>query len=191
MNNNKKCLQCKEFFPTLDSIKSNIGWFHSIECMSEYGLKKSRKLKEKKEKSAHTKRKKELNENDRSLQVKKTQQIFNKYIRVRDDAESCISCNRYHTGQYHAGHYRTVGANPELRFTEFNCHKQCAPCNNHLGGNIVNYRINLLHKLGPEMVEWLEGYHPPKRYTIENLNTLQKWFKRKTRRLENAKNYTI
>jgi hypothetical protein len=65
---------------------------------------------------------------------------------------------------------------------------QIQSCNNHLSGNIVNYRINLLHKLGPEMVEWLEGYHPPKRYTIENLKTIQKWFKRKTRRLENEGN---
>jgi hypothetical protein len=36
----------------------------------------------------------------------------------------------------------------------------------------------------PKFVEYLEGPHEPKRYTIENLKTLQKWFKRKIKRME-------
>ncbi len=166
-----------------DMLKTNAGWFKDYDAMAKFGLEKARKDKVKKEKKAHTEKKKELKDNDRSFQIKKTQQIFNAYIRLRDNAEPCISCGRFHDGQYHAGHYRTVGANPELRFDERNCWKQCAPCNNHLSGNLVNYRINLLSKFGVELVDFLEGNHPPKRYTIDNLKTLQKWFKRKTNRL--------
>jgi len=181
----RRCLHCKEYFPMEDMIKCNAGWFCSIEHMKDYGLSKSRKDKVKKEKKAHTEKKRKLKDEDRSFQLKKTQQIFNAYIRLRDDASNCISCGRSHDGQYHAGHYRTVGANPELRFDERNCHKQCAPCNNHLSGNLVNYRINLLAEFGVEFVDFLEGPHEPKRYTIDNLKTIQKWYKRKTRRLEN------
>ena len=101
--------------------------------------------------------------------VKDAQEAFNAFIRERDHNEPCISCGRYHTGQYHAGHYRTVGSHPELRFDERNCHKQCAPCNNHKSGNIVEYRINLVRKLGADSVEWLEGPHEAKHYAVEEL----------------------
>ena len=185
-----KCCGCKDRYPADTIVKFPAGNFCSVNCASEYATAKSRKQreqaakrKEKQEKKAHTKRKKELKDNDKAFQTKKTQQIFNKYIRQRDIVCPCISCARFHSGQYHAGHYRTVGANPELRFNERNCHKQCSACNNHLSGNLVNYRVRLLDKIGLEKVEELEGHHPPKRYTIENLKTLQRWFTRKTKRL--------
>ena len=73
--------------------------------------------------------------------LKEAQSEVNRYVRLRDKDLPCISCGRFHNGQYHAGHYRTVGSAPELRFELSNIHKQCAPCNNHLSGNIVNYRL--------------------------------------------------
>jgi len=163
--------------------------FHNYDCAIEYAKKKSAKdskAKAKKEKQDHAAAKRSLKDNDKSFQVKKTQKIFNYYIRLRDNSNPCISCGRFHSGQYHAGHYRTAGANPELRFDDRNCHKQCSTCNNHLSGNLVKYRIRLISKYGNKLVDWLEGPHEPKRYTIDNLKTIQKWFKRKTKRLENA-----
>ena len=186
-----KCCGCKSRYPADGMIGINGSNFHSIDCATQYSQAKSAKLrakaiakKEKQDKQSHTKKKRELKDNDKSFQTKKTQQIFNAYIRLRDNAQPCISCLRFHDGQYHAGHYRTVGANPEIRFNPRNCHKQCAPCNNHLSGNLVNYRVNLIAKFGVEFVDFLGGHHPPKRYTIANLKTIQKWFKRKTKRLE-------
>jgi hypothetical protein len=64
--------------------------------------------------------------------IKQAQHAFNEFIRYRDRDFPCISCGRHHDGQYHAGHFRTTGASPELRFDEDNCHKQCSACNNHL-----------------------------------------------------------
>jgi hypothetical protein len=95
----------------------------------------------------------------------------------------CISCGRHHAGQYHAGHYRTVGAHPELRFSELNCHKQCAPCNNHKSGNIVEYRINLTVRLSSAELDWLEGPHEPKNYTIDDIKAIKAEYQRKYKEL--------
>ena len=96
------------------------------------------------------------------------QTVFNRWIRVRDIGLPCISCQRHHGGQYHAGHYRTTKAAPALRFNELNVNKQCAPCNNNLSGNVLEYRINLIKKIGIDKVEWLESEHPPAKFTIED-----------------------
>lgn len=91
--------------------------------------------------------------------IRQAQQAFNDFIRYRDRHLPCISCDRHHEGQYHAGHFRTTGANPELRFNEDNCHKQCSACNNHLSGNLINYRPALIQKIGQARFDALMGPH--------------------------------
>ena len=120
----------------------------------------------------------------RADHLKDTQQAFNAWIRARDAVLPCVSCGRHHDGQYHAGHYRTVGANPELRFEPLNAWKQCAPCNNHLSGNLINYRISLLQRIGEEKVAWLEGPHEAKKYTVEELKAMTAEYRAKTRELK-------
>lgn len=120
----------------------------------------------------------------RSDYLKEAQQAFNAYIRERDALLPCVSCGRHHEGQYHAGHYRTVGANPELRFEPLNVWKQCAPCNNHKSGDIVNYRIELVRRIGPEKVEWLEGQHNAKKYTIEQLQEIKVHYRALVRQMK-------
>jgi hypothetical protein len=80
----------------------------------------------------------------RADHLKDTQIAFNAWVRARDAESPCISCGRHHQGKYDAGHYRTVGSNPALRFEPLNCHRQCSPCNTQLSGNIVNYRVALV-----------------------------------------------
>lgn len=116
--------------------------------------------------------------------MKEAQAAFNSYIRARDAHLPCVSCGRHHQGQYHAGHYRTVGANPELRFEELNVHKQCAPCNDHLHGNLINYRIELIRRIGQERVDWLEGKHDPKHYSIEDLKRIKSGYRLKQKDLQ-------
>ena len=120
----------------------------------------------------------------RADHLKDTQTAFNAWVRERDAELPCISCGRHHAGQYHSGHYRTVGASPELRFEPLNAWKQCAPCNNHLSGNLINYRISLLQKIGEEKVIWLEGPHEAKKYTIEELKAMTADYRAKTRELK-------
>jgi len=121
---------------------------------------------------------------DRSVALRAARKEFNAYIRLRDKDEPCISCGRHHQGQYHAGHYKTKGAHPELEFNELNIAKQCAPCNNHLSGNIVNYRIRLIDKIGLDKVEWLEGAHEPKKYTVDELWAIRDEYKEKLKELK-------
>lgn len=125
---------------------------------------------------------------NRSDYLREAQTIFNKYIRLRDWDKPCISCGRYHTGQYHAGHYRTVGSNPSLRFNELNVHKQCAPCNNHLSGNIIEYRKGLIERIGITNVDFLEGNHKPNKYTIEEIEEIKALYRLKIKELERVNN---
>lgn len=109
--------------------------------------------------------------------MREAQAAFNAWVRARDAAQPCISCGRHHEGKYDAGHYRTVGSNPALRFEPLNCHKQCVPCNQHKSGDIVNYRISLVLRIGQDKVEWLEGPHEPQRYTIDDLKEIKARYK--------------
>lgn len=110
----------------------------------------------------------------RSEHMKEAQDAFNAWVRERDYGQPCISCGTTADIQYCAGHYRTVGACPELRFDPLNVHRQCNKnCNLEKSGNIVEYRIRLVKKIGAEKVAWLEGPHEPKKYSIEDLKALK------------------
>ncbi len=122
----------------------------------------------------------------RADHLREAQQAFNEWVRLRDADLPCVSCGRHHDGQYHAGHWRSVGANPELRFEPLNVWKQCAPCNTHLSGNLVNYRISLLQLIGAEAVAWLEGPHPARKYTVEEIKAIKADYRAKTRELKRA-----
>lgn len=95
--------------------------------------------------------------------LKLTQDIFNKFIRIRDTIDGigyCISCGAkiiLGTKNCQAGHYQSVGTRSDLRFNEDNCHAQCLKCN-HFGGKEVwiKYRANLIPKIGMHKVHELE-----------------------------------
>ena len=116
--------------------------------------------------------------------MREAQAAFNAWVRERDAALPCVSCGRHHQGKYDAGHYRTVGSNPALRFEPLNVWKQCSPCNTRLSGNLVNYRVELVRRIGVDLVDWLEGPHEPKRYTIEDLKALTAHYRALTRELK-------
>ena len=85
---------------------------------------------------------------------KKAQVVFNKWIRERDKEETCISCGSWSSPQ--CGHYMSQGHHSALRFNEDNCSRQCLRCNNYLHGNLINYRIGLVKKIGEDRVRQLE-----------------------------------
>ncbi|HFU0230446.1 TPA: recombination protein NinG, partial [Vibrio parahaemolyticus] len=70
--------------------------------------------------------------------AQKAQEQFNRFIVLRDNGKPCASCGRYLS--LCAGHYRSVGAAPELRFNEDNVHGQCYECNGNKSGNAKEYR---------------------------------------------------
>jgi hypothetical protein len=149
-----------------------------------YAIGKSVADAEKKQKQERAAFKRKFKENDRRHQLKLAQANFNKYIRLRDVDNPCISCQRHHKGKLNAGHYRTVKAMPELRFNELNVHGQCEPCNSYLSGNITEYRINLVKKIGADKVEWLEAHHEHKKLTVDQIIEIKKLYAQKARDLE-------
>lgn len=122
----------------------------------------------------------------RADHLKDTQTAFNAWVRERDVGEPCISCGRHHNGQWQAGHFKSVGGHPELRFEPLNVWRQCAPCNTHKSGDLLNYRVELIKRIGVEKVEWLEGPHEPKRHTIEELKAMTANYRAMTRELKRA-----
>jgi hypothetical protein len=53
-------------------------------------------------------------------------------------------------------------------------------------GNLLGYRPRLLEKIGMEKLEWLEGPHAPKKYTIDELKALTAHYRALTRELKGA-----
>ena len=183
----RKCRYCRsEIPPKKESDRWQSAGFCNLDHMAEHGKAKARQQKERAWRKEKAVRKERIK--TKSDHAKEAQQAFNAWVRERDADQPCISCGRHHQGQYHAGHYRSVGAAPELRFEPMNVHKQCAPCNNHLSGNAIEYRIGLVEKIGKDAVEWLEGPHEPARYTIEDLKEIKAKYRRKLRELKRNKN---
>lgn len=120
--------------------------------------------------------------------VRRAQTAFNAFIRERDKDLPCISCGRHHQGQYHAGHYMSTGARPELRFDEANVHKQCQPCNTHLSGNLVAYRKALIDRIGEAEVLRLEGPTQTQKLSRDELIDLRASYQQKLRTLRRQTN---
>lgn len=114
------------------------------------------------------------------------QTIVNKYVRLRDRHLGCCSCDKPATwdGQWHASHFRSVGAASAIRFHLWNIAKSCSVCNNHLSGNLASYRPRMIKKLGEEKVAWLDSQNQVVRYDIVYLKRLKAVMAKKVRRLE-------
>jgi hypothetical protein len=154
-----------------------------IACSVDCAIQVGKIAAEKKAKKEHKLAKERIK--TRPMWLKEAQTIFNKWIRLRDERLPCISCQKHHRGQYHAGHYLSVGARPELRFNELNCHKQCQPCNTHLSGNLVLYRKHLIEKIGLSNVEWLEGNHNTPKLTIDSIKSIIEKYKKLNKEYQN------
>jgi len=177
----KKCKECGNEFTPYNTIER---W-----CSVPCAIALAEKVIAKKEKRNTYLRKQAIK--SKTEWLAEAQIAFNKYVRLRDYYEPCISCGRYHGGQYHAGHYLTVKAHPALRFNENNVNKQCSACNNYLSGNIVNYRIALIKKIGLEEVEFLEGPHEPTKYQIDEIREIKTKYLKLAREIKKANSISM
>jgi hypothetical protein len=129
----------------------------------------------------------------RAEHLREAQSAVNEFVRLRDAHLPCISCDSMPSdhdlitgSRWDAGHYRSVGACPELRFEPLNIHRQCVKCNRNLSGNAVEYRIRLVQRISTETVAWLEGPHEPRKYTVEEIKAIKAEYRAKTRELKRA-----
>lgn len=123
--------------------------------------------------------------------TREAQAAFNAFIRARDAGKPCICCGRHSAGQAHggdwdAGHYRSRGAAPHLRFDERNVHAQLKQCNRFASGNVVGYRAGLIERLGLQAVEALEADQAPRHLSIDDLAEIKRSYAAKARELKKA-----
>lgn len=113
------------------------------------------------------------------------QRAFNKYIRERDKDLPCISCGKTKVNGWEAGHYWAQGKNGALRYDEQNVNKQCTSCNKFDHGNLLNYRIGLVNKIGEHRVKWLDANRrTSKKWTRDELNMIIDLYKNKLAMLQ-------
>lgn len=173
---NCKYSECKKMF--VKNPNKSIDYCCSSDCYYKHAMQ----LKEKKAGKEKAATKKELM--TKSDWIKLTQQVFNKYIRLRDKDQPCISCDAPLIGKYDAGHYYSCGAYPGLRFEELNVHAQCVRCNQHLHSNSTVYSIKLPNRIGDYNFELLKDVrNVPKNYSIPELQELIKTYKQKIKDL--------
>ena len=85
-----------------------------------------------------------------------------------------------------AGHYRSRGSAPHLRFDERNVHSQRKQCNRY-GFDITGYRNGLIARIGLEAVEALEAEQAPKHYTAADLKAIRDEYRAKAKALKGGK----
>ncbi|MND94166.1 Bacteriophage Lambda NinG protein [compost metagenome] len=186
----KTCKACGgKFRPSLSTQKAC-----SVKCalaLAPANHDKARKAIDQRERREIRVRKEKLK--SRGDYMREAQAEFNTYIRLRDQHLPCISCDSLPSdhdlitgSRWDAGHYRSVGACPELRFEALNVHRQCVKCNRNLSGNAVEYRIRLVQRIGAEKVSWLEGPHQARKYTIEDLKAIKAAYRGKIKQLKEA-----
>lgn len=138
--------------------------------------------------------KRELRERKAALKtipglIKEAQREFNAFIRLRDQGRPCICCGLplgegSVGGSYDAGHYRSTGSAPHLRFDEANCHAQRKFCNRYGAGRAVDYRIGLIARIGLPEVERLEATNAVVKWTREDLVAIKTKYAQKRKDLE-------
>jgi hypothetical protein len=176
----KTCETCQAKFEPARSFQT---WC-SPECAFKIARKKLKEKAEQKKLESQLDRKQRENLKKRSEWLSEAQAAVNAWVRYRDRDLPCVSCLRHHEGQWHAGHYLSSGARPELRFDESNIHKQCSACNTHLSGNLVLYRAELIRRIGLLEVERLEGPHTPRKYTADDLRAIREEYRARLREVQ-------
>ncbi|MGF6595118.1 recombination protein NinG [Pseudomonas sp. 2835] len=188
----KTCKGCGgKFRPSLSTQKACSVKCAMVLAKQPANLKVARKAIDQRERSEIKVRKEKLK--TRTDHVREAQALFNEFIRLRDAGQPCISCDSLPSdhdlitgSRWDAGHYRSVGACPELRFEPLNVHRQCVKCNRNLSGNAVEYRIRLVQRIGADRVAWLEGPHQACKHTIDDLKAIKAEYRAKIKQLKEA-----
>ena len=180
-NKKRRCLGCKDYFPPDSGFKAPVGFFHSSECAYSYSTKKAAKKTQKDDRAKLKTDKDKIK--TIGQRISDVQASVNRYIRARDLGKPCISCGEIRAqkrgGTVDAGHYRSRGAAGHLRFNLFNIHGQCVTCNRFNSGNVVDYRIRLIERIGIDRVERLENDNRPRKFTHEYLKRMKRIFSKR------------
>lgn len=178
----RHCKVCKGLF-----TKQRMG---QVVCGPKCAADLATQAREKKAKADYKARKEAIK--TRSDWLKEAQVAFNAFIRERDRlaGRPCISSGKpldWSGNGVDAGHYRSVGSAPHLRFDERNCHAQSKQDNRYGAGRAVDYRVGLIARIGLEAVEALEADQTPRKWTIDELKAIKATYKAKLKELQGVK----
>jgi hypothetical protein len=171
----RKCKYCRSVFSPITTLQKNC---FDPNCVTEW-------INDVKQKNWQ-KKKAKLKLDLMTVQdyIKLAQQVFNKYIRLRDVGNVCISCQRKPLKE-NSGHFYNANNHWSVRFDERNVHLQCEHCNTFLSGNLIYYRENLLKKIGIEEFENLSAEAmKTRKFTIEELKEIIATYKKKCKEIE-------
>ena len=186
-----RCANCRKPFTKLRMTMKVCG----AECGEIYGrkvaLEKADKQKRKEAKADRldTRERKEKLKSKSDV-VKEVQVIVNRYVRERDlkAGYGCISCGAQSSPRWDAGHFRSVGSAPHLRFdADRNIHLQCAKCNTYLAGHLLAYRDELPKRIGIPAFDSLMADQRPRHYTKEDLQGIKACFRERLKELKNGR----
>ena len=190
-SNPRKCRHCKQMFQPVRCGQNTCSYDCSV-AVADIVAAKSKLKREKAERIAQIASTKilRLKLKTKGEWMKEAQAAFNAYIRMRDQlaGHPCISSGQpldWSGNNVDAGHYRSRGSAPHLRFDERNCHAQSKKDNRYLSGNAVDYRIGLIARIGLEAVESLESDQTPRKWTIEELKAIKAEYKQKLKEMKN------
>ena len=176
MSKQAKCRHCRKKIHDSESIKVPAGQFCSHRCINEYV-----KIYYQERSHRKTKKAKKSLKTQREL-LKSAQSAVNRYVRLRDQGQSCISCGKDLTGiACDAGHYRSVGSATHLRFYTLNINAQCKKCNHWLSGNVVEYRHGMIGIYGQKKINEIESMYYTRKWDKKYLIRLTKIFRAKYR----------
>lgn len=192
----RKCKVCSAWFiPAYDNIR----W-----CCPEHGAEYAIQLREKEKAKATARKLKEKKEADKadrqnmrkrrialktkSQWRKEAQDVFNRYVRLRDAGKPCISCGRMPEqkfgGTMDCGHYRTRGAAAHLSFNLFNTAAQCVYCNRDRAGAQKAFELGLIERIGADRVEALNNNNTARKFDIPYFQRIKSIFTRRARQIE-------
>jgi hypothetical protein len=179
----KRCAACRDVFMPARSMQRVCSVACSIALAEKQRAQKAARAAKAEKQSMRERIEKAKT---RGEHLKELQAAFNAWIRMRDAGLPCISCGRPASwkGQWDAGHYLSRGSSPATRFDPSNVAKQCDPCNVHLSGNLVLFRIGLIQRVGLAEVERLEGPHEPLKLTIPEILEMKTFYRAEVRRLK-------
>ena len=171
----RKCKYCKQPFEPSVFLQKNC---FEPNCVTEW----INEVKQKNWKRKKAKLKMDL----MTVQdyIKLAQQVFNKYIRLRDKDKPCISCQKKPLKE-NAGHFYNANNHWSVRFDERNVHIQCEHCNTYLSGNLIEYRKQLINKIGIEQLTLLElEANKIRKFTIDELKEIINTYKKKIKNFD-------
>jgi hypothetical protein len=191
----RRCLQCREYFDPDTMVKTPAGWFCGLDHAVAYAQAKSLKQRQKAQKAAqkaHKREKRQLVDNHYPTQFRLAKQAARRLANRLDSKLGCICCGEPRgRAQFCGGHYKTAGGHPELALDLRNVHGQRNRlCNQAKSGNIAGdknshgYKAGLVWRYGQALVEYLESYREPVKYSCDELRKIRALYDAEVRVLE-------